>query len=361
MTDERFMRHALRLAASAVGNTHPNPMVGALIVRDGEEVGAGFHAFAGAPHAEAAALEQAGARARGATLYVSLEPCQQAGRTPPCADAIIAAGIKRVVAAMEDPDEHVRGAGIARLREAGLDVEVGVCESQARAVNRAYIRHRLTGLPFVTLKMAQSLDGFAAQRPGLRTQLTGEKAARRVRRLRYEHDAVMVGANTIAIDDPSLTVRPRKRRHVPYLRIVVDSSGRMPLTSKVLREQSKARTVLATTKAMPDRVRERLAARTIEVITCEHSADGRVDLNDLLRRLGAQGIVSVLCEGGPTLASALLRAQSVQQLVWLIAPKLIGPAGLPVIAPPYPQNLTLHLREVERLDADLAATFTTEH
>lgn len=355
------MRRALRLAARAIGNTHPNPMVGAVIVRDGEQVGAGFHAFAGALHAEAVALEQAGERARGATLYATLEPCPRAGRTPPCTDAIIAAGISRVVVAMEDPDEHVRGAGIARLRSAGLDVEVGVRESEARALNRAYIRHRMTGLPFVTVKMAQSLDGFAAERPGVRTQLTGEGAARYVRRLRYEHDATMVGAGTVAVDDPSLTVRPRKRRHVPYLRIVVDSAGRIPLASKVLREQSAARTMLATTDAISDEVRARLTARKIEIITCERTADGRVDLNDLLRRLGAQGTLSVLCEGGPTLASALLRAAGVQQLVWLIAPKLIGPGGLPVVAPPYPPNLTLHLREVEQLDHDLAATFTTEY
>ena len=333
MNDEQIMRRALRLAARGRGNTSPNPMVGAVIARDGQEIASGFHARAGEAHAELLALEAARERAAGATLYVTLEPCAHHGRTPPCVDAIAKSGVRRVVVATEDPDENVRGRGIEKLRAAGIAVDVGACASPARDLNRFYFHQRLTGRPFITLKMAQSLNGFVADRPGTRQQLTGVRAARYVRDLRYEHDAVLVGVGTIVVDDPQLMVRPPKRRNVPYRRVVADASGRIPLTSSVLREQSIAKTTIATTSAMPADTRRLLDEMDIEILECATDDRGLVDLVDLLARLGKQGTLSLLCEGGPTLAGSLLRARYVQQVHWLIAPLVIASAtAVPVLA-----------------------------
>jgi len=317
------MREALRLAARAKGNTSPNPLVGAVVVRDDEIIGRGFHARAGTPHAEVVALNEAGARARGATLYVTLEPCLHHGATPPCVEAIAAAGITRVVAAMEDPDKRMRGAGFAALGARQIACEIGDGNPEAARLNQAYAHQRATGLPFVTLKMAQSLDGFAARRSGERTQLTGAAAARFVRALRYENDAVMIGVDTAIVDDPALTVRPHKARAVPYRRVVVDSHGRLPLRSKLVRDRKHAATIVATTAAMPSSVRQALTNAGAVVLECR-AAQGRVDLMHLLAQLAEQGMISVLCEGGPTLAGALLRARCVGKIHWLIAPLFIG-------------------------------------
>ncbi|MBV8282109.1 MAG: bifunctional diaminohydroxyphosphoribosylaminopyrimidine deaminase/5-amino-6-(5-phosphoribosylamino)uracil reductase RibD [Candidatus Eremiobacteraeota bacterium] len=315
----RYMRRALELAARAAGDTSPNPLVGAIVVANGRIVGEGYHRRAGAPHAERIALREAGARARGATMYVTLEPCAHRGRTPPCTAAIIAAGIARVVIAIQDPDARVRGRGIAALQRAGVSVEVGDSAGEAREQNRAYLKHRVTGLPYVTLKIAQTLDGYVARRKGERTAITGARAAAFTRGERIEHDIVMIGVDTAIVDDPLLTVRPPHRRAVPYVRVVVDSRGRMPAHAAMLRDRS-ARTIIATTAAMPRRVRAQLARRA-QIMVCTSTRAGRVDLRDLLRRLGAQGHLSVLCEAGPTLARALLAARLVDRIHWLIAPK----------------------------------------
>src|ERR1700730_5017332 len=215
MHDEAIMRRALALAARAAGNTSPNPMVGAIVASsEGEPIAQGYHERAGDAHAEAVALERAGDKARGATLFLTLEPCNHHGHTPPCTDAIIRAGVARVVIATEDDDPRVRGAGIKRLREAGIRVDVAAGPEAARRLNRMYFHHRRTGRPFVTLKMAQSLDGAVGVRSGERRQLTGAKAVAYVRSLRYEHDAVMVGIGTVLVDDPALTVRPFRARAV---------------------------------------------------------------------------------------------------------------------------------------------------
>lgn len=325
MHDEALMRRALTEAKRAAGNTSPNPLVGAVIAtRHGDPIAAGRHERAGAPHAEAVALSRAGEAARGATLFVTLEPCNHLGRTPPCTQAIIDAGIERVVAAVSDADPGVEGGGIERLRAAGISVDVGVLEEEARRLNRQYFKQRTTGMPFVTLKMAQTIDGAIGESAELRTQLTGAPAARHVRSLRYEHDAVMIGVRTAIVDDPLLTVRPHRARAVPYLRIVVDPTARLPLDRRLLQDQSRARTIVATTAAAPAERLQAFAERGVETLTCGADARGGVDMRDLLARLGARGVLGVLCEGGPTLAAALLDAGLVDELQLIIAPVALG-------------------------------------
>lgn len=355
------MRQALKLAQRGIGNTSPNPIVGAIVVqRDGTVVGSGYHARAGAEHAETLALNQAGNRARGATLYVTLEPCAHQGKTPPCVDAIKAAGIARVVSALEDPDAQVRGRGYACLQEFGIEVVTGVEELEAARLNRMYLHHRKTGTPFVTLKMAQSLDGAVATREGERRQLTGNRATGLVRKLRYDHDAVMVGAGTIVVDDPQLTVRPFKPRAVPYTRIVVDARGRIPLNARVFKDQRRAKTIVATTDIMPPQTREALAAREITVLQCERDALGFVDLDDLMRRLGRQDVISILCEGGPTLAGSLLRSHLVNELVWFVAPLVIGgETRIPVVADGA-RDIPLEIVSIKKLGDDVLLTAQTK-
>ncbi len=322
------MRRALALAARAEGETSPNPLVGALIATaDGEIVAHGYHARAGAPHAEALAIERAGSAARGATLYVTLEPCAHHGRTPPCVDAIVRAGIARVVIAALDEDPNVAGGGAQRLRQAGVAVDVGVLRDAALRLNRMYFKHRRTGRPFVTLKMAQSLDGAIGARLGTRVQLTGLEAAKHVwARLRHAHDAVMVGVETVVVDDPLLTVRPHSVRAVPYTRVVVDARARVPLDRAVVADLGHARTIVAITGAAPPERVKALDDAGVETLTCATDPQGRVALEDLLAKLGARGMLGLLCEGGPTLAGALLTQGLVDELQWFIAPVVLGTA-----------------------------------
>ena len=354
------MRRALALAARAVGDTSPNPLVGAVIVAGGRIVGEGYHRRAGAPHAERNALRAAATRADGATMYVTLEPCAHRGRTGPCAPAIAAAGIKRVVVAIQDPDKNVSGRGIAALRRAGVKVEVGDGELAAREQNRAYLKQRSTGRPYVTLKIAQTQDGYVARRKGERTAITGPQAARFTRGERIEHDAVMVGVDTAIVDDPQLTVRPPHTRAVPYTRIVVDSRARLPLRARLVRDQRSARTIVATTRAMPRSMRVALTRRGVRVIICKQTANGRVDLHDLLATLGKQGMLSVLCEAGPTLARGLLTARCVDAIHWLIAPTRFdstpAAAATAVAAPVVPGARVTRVRRLGRdvlVEADM--------
>lgn len=354
MTDEQYMQLALELAQASRGQTSPNPMVGAVVVdQGGDIVGRGNYAQSGAEHAEAVALRTAGDKARGATLYVTLEPCSHHGRRSPCADAIIEAGVARVVSAMEDPDPRVHGAGFARLRERGIPVEVGIRAEDAARLNRMYVHHRTSGRPFVTLKMAQSLDGVVAGHAGERRQLTGKRAGSYTRKLRYEHDAVMVGIGTVLVDDPLLTVRPAKPRAVPYTRIVVDARGRIPLKCKLTKDQLLARTIVATTDLMPQATRDALAKRAVAVLDCTRVGDDRVDLGDLLAKLGKSSIISVLCEGGPTLGASLLAGRFVNHVDWLVAPLLLGGSdAVPVIAD-VTRDIPLRLEIARRLGDDV--------
>lgn len=357
MDDRHFMRQALKLAGMGVGNTSPNPMVGALVVdASGAVVGRGYHECAGSDHAEVVALREAGDRARGATLYLTLEPCVHQGQTPPCAPVIAKAGIKRVVCAMEDPDPRVRGRGLAYLREHGMEVVTGMEADRAQHLNRMYIHHRTTGRPYVTLKMAQSLDGAVAVRPGERRQLSGPRAMRFVRSLRYEHDAVMVGSGTVRTDDPRLTVRPYRRRAVSYRRIVVDARCAVDLRAQVFKDQKRAQTIVATTEQMPAEVASALTSRSVQVLSCRATPQGRVDLVDLLTKLGSMNILSVLCEGGPTLAAAMLEAGLVCTIHLIVAPLFIPDADAVRVLAPGPVDIGLAWDKVARLGEDLVIT-----
>ncbi len=318
--DEFWMRRALELAAAARGRTSPNPMVGALVVREGVEVGSGYHRGPGAAHAEVEALRRAGPLARGATLYVNLEPCDHHGRTPPCTEAIVSAGIRRVVVAMEDPDPRVSGRGVGRLRAAGLEVEVGVLAAQAQRLNCAYVKHRTTGLPWVSAKWAMSLDGRIATRTGASRWITGARARAYGHRLRDRHDACLVGIGTVLRDDPALTCRIPGGRDP--LRVVVDSQLRLPPNATILREGASP-VVVATTPGADSERAERLRAAGADVWVCE-AEHGRVSLRGLLQRLADHGVMSVLAEGGSAVHASLLEAGLVDRVVVFVAPVLIG-------------------------------------
>ena len=319
--DEKYMRMALRLAEKAKGRTSPNPMVGALVAKNGKVIARGWHKKAGEPHAEAIALTKAGAAAKGSTLYVTLEPCSHTHkRTPPCSPLVIGSGVKRVVIAMIDPNPRVSGGGIRAIRKARIEVTTGVLEGEARKLNEAFIKHVTTGMPFVTLKIAQTLDGRIATASGESKWITGEQAREEGHRLRDTHDAILVGINTVLADDPSLTTRIPGGRDP--IRVIVDSRLRIPLTAKVLTQKSSAGTIIATLASAPkDKVRK-LQDRGAEVITIKN-AQGRVDLKDLMKKLGKKDIMSVLIEGGSEINASALKAGVVDKAVLFLAPLLM--------------------------------------
>jgi diaminohydroxyphosphoribosylaminopyrimidine deaminase/5-amino-6-(5-phosphoribosylamino)uracil reductase len=319
--EEIFMRRALVLARR--GYTTPNPMVGAVLVKDGRVVGEGYHRRAGLPHAEIEALRQAGEQARGATLYVTLEPCSHWGRTPPCADALIEAGIRCVYAAMQDPNPQVAGKGFQKLREAGVEVHVGTLEEEARRLNEIFVKYHTTGMPFVTVKAAMSLDGKIATPTGDSRWITDEPARRVVHRLRARHDAIMVGIGTVLKDDPMLTVRlPLRKEPMRRLRVIVDSRLRCPEDACVLQVTDSPTLIATTHAASPDKI-TRLRERGVEVETFR-AENGRVDLADLMRALAQRGITGVLCEGGGTLIAGLLARRLVDKVVFFYAPCILG-------------------------------------
>lgn len=323
MPEEAYMRRALALAARALGRTSPNPAVGAVVVGRGRVVGEGYHRHAGAPHAEVVALQRAGSGARGATLYVTLEPCcHLEKRTPPCTEAILSAGIRKVVVATRDPNPKVAGRGIARLREGGVSVEVGLLEARAKRLNEAYARWIATGLPFVTLKIASTLDGKIATAAGESRWITGPRARDYAHRLRDRIDAVMVGLGTVLADDPELTARGGRGRRNPH-RVIVDERLATPPTARALVRRPGSLSIVATTGRAPAARRRRLEQRGAVVLIAK-SRDGLVDLRDLVARLGAMEITSVLIEGGAELNASALRAGVVNKLVVLLAPKLLG-------------------------------------
>ena len=325
--DARLMRRAIQLAERGRGLVSPNPLVGAILVRDGEVVGEGWHAGAGTPHAEIHALNQAGDRARGATLYVTLEPCSHTGRTPPCAPALVEAGVTRVVAAMGDPNPLVDGAGLALLRDAGIEVEVGLLSAMAEEQNVAFVHHVPTGLPHVTLKMAASLDGKAAARDGSSKWISGEDSRRRVHRMRASADAIMVGAGTARRDDPALTCRDPSYAGPPKLRVLVDGRGIVPATATLF--DGAAPTLVATTPAADDDLVGQWR-RGAEVAVYD-TPSASVPLGMLMKDLAARGVQSVLLEGGPTLAADAIASGIVDRVVFFYAPILVGGAGAPGI------------------------------
>ena len=321
ISDEKYMHMALRLAEKARGRTSPNPLVGAVVVKNGKVVGRGYHRKAGEPHAEVIALGKAGTAATGATLYVTLEPCSHTNkRTPPCSPLVIKSGVQRVVIAMIDPNPRVSGGGINAIRETGIEVVTGVLEAEARRLNEAFVEHVTKKVPFVTLKIAQTLDGKIATKTGESKWITGEEARREGHRLRNWNDAILVGINTVLKDDPSLTARiPGGRDPV---RVILDSSLRVPLNAKVITQKSRAKTIIATlAKSKKNKIRK-LQDAGAEVLIVK-AAGGRVDLRDLMRKLGEQDIMSVLIEGGAEVLAAALRAGIVSKAVIFIAPMLM--------------------------------------
>jgi diaminohydroxyphosphoribosylaminopyrimidine deaminase / 5-amino-6-(5-phosphoribosylamino)uracil reductase len=325
--DSSWMASAIALAYDAMALAHPNPRVGAVVVKDGEKVGEGVHEYDKLDHAEIVALMQAGEMARGATLYVTLEPCCTTGRTGPCTKAIIAAGITRVVAAMEDPNPAVAGRGFVELKRAGIDVSVGTDQGSARQLNEDFAKWIRTQLPFVTLKSALTLDGKIAERANKRTQITGKASGEAVQRLRNAADAVLTGIGTVLADDPLLTDRSGDPRRRKLLRVVLDSRLRIPLKSKLVK--SAQRDVLVfTTRGTNSAKARTLAKAGIETFRTRNRR-GHVCLDTVLAELGRREILHVLLEAGAALNGAALEADIVDKLVLFYAPKIMGAGGVP--------------------------------
>ena len=315
--DERFMGRAIELARRPAF-TSPNPRVGCVVARDGRILGEAWHEGAGDPHAEPQALE--GIDATDATLYVTLEPCTHHGNQPPCVPTVIDSGVTRVVVATADPDERVAGKGLAALAAAGIEVEVGVLAAEAEELNAAYLHHRRTGLPFVSLKLALSIDGGMGAPDGSSRWISGVHARAHVHQRRHEVDAVMVGAGTVLADDPELTVRDVPATRQPT-RIVVDSSGRVPSSARIF--SAEGNVIVATTDRSADATRKGWGDAGAEVIVVP-IFDDRVDLNALMKELGSRNLVEIMCEGGAELATSLLREGLAQRLELHYGPLLLG-------------------------------------
>ncbi len=334
--DVRHLRRALALAERGRGTTHPNPMVGCVIARGVETVAEGWHERAGGPHAEAAALAAAGQGARGTTAYVTLEPCAHHGRTPPCADALIAAGVARVVFASPDPDPRVAGAGEARLRAAGVEVVAGALRDEADALNAAYLTHRRLGRPWVRYKTAMTLDGKIATRTGRSRWITGPAARAMVHRWRHQADAVAVGINTLLQDDPALTTRlegddaPGRTAR----KVVFDAIARTPVTARVFDDGpdgAPARVTIVVGPDAPDGRTAALEARGAHVLRVP-AVQGRPDVGAALHALAEDDVVELLLEGGGTLAWSFLAAGAIDRVAWFVAPKLVGGRGASPLA-----------------------------
>jgi len=351
-----YMLRALALAESVLGSTSPNPAVGCVLVRDGAVVGEGATQPPGDAHAEAMALRAAGERARGATAYVTLEPHAHQGRTPPCTDALIAAGVAAVCAAMLDPNPEVAGRGVAQLRGAGIDVETGDGEAESRKLLEGYIKHQATGLPFVVAKFAATLDGKIAASSGDSRWVAGEAARAWAHQHRTKVDAIMCGVNNVLLDDPQLTARPGGVAAARQpLRIVADSRGRTPLDAKVFGPGGP--TLIATTDASPAAWRAAVQAAGAEALVLPAGGDGRVDLRVLMRVLGDRGVLTLLCEGGGVLHGGMFAAGLVDRVHAIIAPKIVGGAAYPAVAGPgaarMADAITLRDVETQRLGDDV--------
>ncbi len=357
MNDDDYMDLALSLAARGAGYVAPNPMVGAVVVREGQVVGQGFHQAVGGPHAEVNAIDDAGERAAGATLYVTLEPCNHFGRTPPCTEKVMAAGIRRVVVAMADPNPDVRGGGNDLLRSKGIEVVCGVREAQARRLNASFIKFAATKRPFVVLKMAATLDGRIAASTGDARWVTGEAARAQVHRLRHAMDAIMVGIGTVKADDPELTARLSDGRGKDPIRLVLDTRLGMSKRAKVLTQVSEAPTYVVCGPEASDVDRRRLTASGARIMDASVKK-GRIDLAALMGQLGKMGITSLLIEGGAQVAGSALAAGIVDKAVLFYAPKLLGgDDGTPMFrgqgAAWMKDAMALHDVSVERVGEDI--------
>lgn len=313
----------MELAAMAAGRTSPNPLVGAVIVNNDTVVGEGYHLRAGTPHAEIHALRQAGDKARGATLYVNLEPCSHYGRTPPCAEAVAAAGIKKVVLACQDPNPLVQGRGIAMLRQAGLEVVSGLLEQEARRLNEVFWKYITTGTPFVAVKTAMTIDGKIAARSGDSRWVTGALAREMVHHLRDAYDAIMVGIGTVLADDPQLNTRLEDGNGRDPVRVIIDGHLSIPLGSKIVTSSSQQKTIIFTARSAHHDKILALERAGIEIVAMDDFPDD-LDMSRVMEMLGARQISSVLVEGGGTLNGTLFENGLVDKVYWFIAPKIIG-------------------------------------
>ncbi|GJL60952.1 MAG: riboflavin biosynthesis protein RibD [Nitrospirales bacterium] len=327
-SDDTYMKRALSLAAKGKGRTNPNPMVGAVIVKDGQIVGEAYHRQSGEPHAEILALHQAGPRARGAVLYVTLEPCCHTNkRTPPCVPLLIQSGLARICVAMVDPNPQVNGRGLQQLKQANVPVSVGACEQAARQLNAVYAYWITTGRPLVTLKGAMTLDGKIATATGESRWITGERARQDVHRLRNQIDAILIGVGTVIADDPELSARgttlTNRRVGRQPVRVILDSRLRIPPNARVLQWVGEQPTILCTTTQAPLRKIAHLRNRGIQVWVLPGQA-GRVSLKACLSRLGKEGLMSVLIEGGGTVNAAAFQQGLVNRVRLYMSPKLLG-------------------------------------
>jgi len=343
--DRRFMELALALGRRGLGRTWPNPAVGAVIVKDGEIVGRGWTQPSGRPHAEIEALRRAGEMARGATLYVTLEPCSHHGKSPPCADAVIASGIARVVSAMEDPNPEVAGRGHARLRSAGIAVDVGIEAKTAARDHAGHIRRMRDGRPHVMVKLAISADGKAAGAGGRRVAITGNAVRDRVHLMRARSDAMVIGIGTVLADDPVLTCRLPGMAKMSPTRVVLDASLRLPMQSRLLATAGETPLWIITGKPAPDASETAVREHGAEVLRVAEKA-GRIDLGEVLKLLAQRGITRVMIEGGPTVASALIEADLVDEAIFFHSPMVIGEGGLQALEPRAVQLLGRHIKRV---------------
>lgn len=333
--DSNYMRMALWEAKKGIGRTSPNPCVGALVVKNGRVVGKGYHKKAGTPHAEIHALHDAGPKAKGATLYVTLEPCNHTGRTPPCAEAVLQAGIAQVVIGMNDPNPQVAGGGAKYLAAHGLTVISGVLEQKCREINLPFIKHSATGMPWVILKAGMSLDGRIAAIPGKATMITGKQSLARVHTLRSQVDAIMVGIGTALADDPSLTARLAKAGSGrDPLRVVLDAGLRMSPSAKMLQQKSAAETWVFCARGADKEKRSVLEAAGAVVKTVPAASRGGLDIKAVLKVLGQAQVTSLLVEGGSRVHGSFLDAGLADQLLLFVAPKFLGEKGEPLATLP---------------------------
>lgn len=321
--DEKYMRLALELAEKGRGLTSPNPCVGAVVVKDGRIIGKGYHKKAGGPHAEIYALRQAGRRAKGATLYVSLEPCRHYGRTPPCTDTIISSKVKRVVAAMKDPNPLNNGKGLMILKRNGIRVKVGILEDEVRRLNETFVKYITTKIPFVTVKSAQSLDGKIATRSGDSKWITCECSRKFTHRIRSQADAILVGVETILKDNPLLSVRPKNKNLKQPAKIILDSRLRTPVVARIFSKDSPGEVIIATTKVASKNRQRALKKKGAEILVIK-SKDKKVDIKSLLRILARKEFAHILIEGGGEVIASAFEANVVDKALFFIAPKIIG-------------------------------------
>jgi diaminohydroxyphosphoribosylaminopyrimidine deaminase/5-amino-6-(5-phosphoribosylamino)uracil reductase len=357
MDDQKFMLAALELARSGLGTTSPNPMVGAVVVKDGKIIGRGYHEAPGKAHAEVNAIDDAGEAARDATLYVTLEPCNHTGRTPPCTQKILAAGIRRLVVAMRDPNPHVKGGGNETLERRGVAVVSGVCEDLARKLNEAYIKFVQTQEPFVTVKCAATLDGRLATRTGDSKWISGPASRAFVHQLRHAVDAIMVGVETVKRDDPALTTRMRGKIGKDPRRIILDSRLSIPEDAKILSLDSPADTVIVSGESIPEDKRARIEGPGVKVVPFQINERG-VDLAALVRELGKWGVMHLLIEGGAGVIASAFSARVVDKFLIFLAPKILGgDDGVPVCRGPGPERMSdsiaVHPIDVRRFDDDV--------